>query len=106
VVTSSITNYQQTGKLDSAETCVQLGGHVFKQAGNTSVESPDAWVGLETVGGLLLQSTKTNELGRYIFEMVRPGQYKLKARVIGLPEKETPPINVPGATSDYDVTLP
>jgi hypothetical protein len=105
-VTSSITNYQQTGKSDSVETWVQVGGHVFKQSGNTNIESPDAWVGLETVGGQLVQSTKTNELGRYIFTMVRPGQYKLKARVVGLPEKETTPIDIPGAAGDYDVTLP
>ena len=105
MVTTGITEYRQTDKPDTAEVWIQIGGHVFKKSGAANVEIPDAWVGLETVGGEPLHSTKTNALGRYTFSKLQSGQYKLKARATGFPEKERP-IDVPSPTGEYDVTFP
>jgi hypothetical protein len=104
MVTTRITEYRQMDKPETAEIWIQIGGHVFKKSGNANVKIPDAWVGIET-GGRLLQSTNTNELGRYTFSKLQSGQYKLKARATGFPEKERP-IDVPSPTGEYDVTFP
>jgi hypothetical protein len=105
MVTTRITEYRQMDKPETAEIWIQIGGHVFKKSGNANVEIPDAWVGLETATGDPLQSTKTNALGRYTFAKLQSGQYKLKARATGFPEKERP-IDVPSPTGEYDVTFP
>lgn len=105
MVTNTITSYQQREHLNTAEVLIQIGGHVFNKSGNTTIEVPDAWVGIETIAGDFRQTTKTNALGRYTFEKLRPGQYKLKARTKGFPEKEWP-VDVPTPTGKYDLTFP
>jgi hypothetical protein len=102
MVTTRITEYRQTNKPDTAEVWIQIGGHVRQQ----TTPLVDAWVGLETLAGQMVQSTRTNELGRYIFENLQPGQYKLKSRVVGFPENERSPIDVPSPTGEYDLTYP
>jgi hypothetical protein len=91
--------------MNGPETWIQVGGHVFKRSGNKNVEVPDAWVGLETTGGEALQSTTTNELGRYIFVKLKPGQYRLNARAVGMNLPQPRDITVPSPTGEYDLTL-
>ncbi|MEO8338182.1 MAG: Pvc16 family protein [Nitrospirota bacterium] len=102
MVTTRITEYRQTNKPDTAEVWIQIGGHVRQQ----TTPLADAWVGLETLAGQIVHSTNTNELGRYTFENLQPGQYKLKSRAVGFPEKERSPIDVPSTTGEYDLTYP
>lgn len=84
---------------------IQIGGHVFKRSGNNNVEVPNAWVRLETVAGVGVQSTKTNELGRFIFVKLKPGQYRLNARAVGMSLPQPRSITVPSKTGEYDLTL-
>jgi hypothetical protein len=84
---------------------IQIGGHVFKRSGNNNVEVSNAWVRLETVAGVLVQSTTTNELGRFTFVKLRPGQYRLNARAVGMTLPQPRSITVPSPIGEYDLTL-
>ena len=84
---------------------IQIGGHVFKRTGNDKIEVPDAWVGLETVAGVVVESTKTNELGRFTFVKLKPGQYRLNARAVGMSLPQPRSVMVPSPTGEYDLTL-
>src|SRR5262249_47565759 len=50
-VTTSIASYQQREHVGTTEVLIQIGGYVFNKSGNTTVEVPDAWVGIETIAG-------------------------------------------------------
>lgn len=99
MVTTRITEYRQDGQPSSAETWVQIGGQVLTPAGVTVA---DAWVQIETRTGAPLETTRTNELGRFTFADLRPDQYRLRARVAGLGEKSRE-VNVPAHTGEYDI---
>jgi Pvc16 N-terminal domain len=61
-----------------------------------------AWVALEDVAGRQLHTTTTDALGRFIFVQLKPGNYTLRTRVTGFPEK-VQPIEVPSLSGEYDV---
>jgi hypothetical protein len=52
-----------------------------------------------------LQSTTTNDRGRFTFLNLRPGSYVLRARALGLGEL-TPSrtVDVPSPTGEYDLS--
>lgn len=91
--------------MNTPEVWIQIGGHVFKKPGNTRVEVPDAWVGLEAITGEFLQSTKTNSLGQYTFEKLRSGRYNLSARMIGAQQPLSRSVDVPSSAGEYDLTF-
>jgi hypothetical protein len=105
-VTATITNYQQVNLPESTEVSVNIGGHVIRRSGNTNFEIADAWVSLETSTGEFLQATTTNSSGQFIFERLTPGQYQLKARTVGFPEKTSPLFDVPSPSGQYDLMFP
>jgi hypothetical protein len=63
------------------------------------------WVSLETVPGELLQTTQTNDAGRFTFGDLHPGTYVLRTRALGLAEI-TRNIDVPSPTGEYDLQFP
>jgi hypothetical protein len=63
------------------------------------------WVILETLAGERLQTTQTNNLGRFTFGDLHPGQYVLRTRALGLAEI-TRQIEVPSPTGEYDLQFP
>jgi hypothetical protein len=63
---------------------------------------PELWVELETLGGEKLQMTQTDDLGRFTFRELRPGQYRLRTRALDL-VGITRDIEVPSPSGEYDL---
>jgi hypothetical protein len=103
MVTTRLIEYRQMGKPETAEIWIQIGGHVLDATVNPVLPMVDAWVQLETTGGVALQTTKTNQLGRFTFERLQPGPYQLRWR--GGTHSEPPPraIEIPSPTGEYDL---
>jgi hypothetical protein len=101
VVTTRITEYRlwNTG-LDTAEVWIQIGGHVLDATQAPPAPVPRAWVRMETLAGERLQTTETNDLGRFSFGELRAGRYRLRARAAGLGET-TRDVDVPSPTGEY-----
>jgi len=106
MVTTRITEYRQLGLPETAEVWIQIGGQVLDKNVNPPVPLHGAWVGLETASGEPLETTETNELGRFTFSDLRAGRYRLRTRVAGLGEKERPDVDVPSSTGEYDLIFP
>lgn len=106
MVTTRITEYRQTGKLETAEVWIQIGGHVLDKSTNLPKPIVNAWVRLEKTTGEALQTTTTNALGRFTFDRLQPGQYQLVWRAQGFPIPAGPRlITVPSPTGEYDLTV-
>lgn len=101
MVLTRFADYRITGRPDSAEVLVQIGGHVLRQGTPVS----DARVNLETSGGAVLATLRTGTDGRFTFEGLAPDSYVLRTRAVGLPVV-TRAINVPSATGEYDLVYP
>jgi hypothetical protein len=106
MVTTRITEYRQLGRPETAEVWIQIGGHVLDASVNPPAPLPGAWVRLETATGEPLQTTETNELGRFTFSDLRAGRYQLRTRVASLGEKKRPDVDVPSSTGEYDLIFP
>jgi len=108
-VTTLMTRYQSGSEIASAEEQVMIGGRVLDaNHGPVADAKPvaDAWVQLETLANVQLQTTKTNELGQFTFAGLKVGSYILRTRVVGLGEL-TPPrtIDIPSPSGEYDLTF-
>lgn len=106
MVTTRITEYRQSGRAETAEVWIQIGGHVLDATaplpGGGPSPVPDAWVELENLAGERLQTTQTNEQGRYTFGELRPGRYRLRTRGSGQGQI-TRDVDVPSPTGEYDL---
>jgi hypothetical protein len=102
MVTTRIIEYRQAGRPETAEVWIQIGGHVLDATVNPPVPVAGAWVRLETAAGEPLQTTESDQLGRFTFGDLRAGRYKLRTRVVRLGELELP-IDVPSLTGEYDL---
>lgn len=103
MVTTRITEYRQSGYPATAEIWIQIGGHVLDGTVNPAVPLADAWVQLETSTGTPLQTTRTNERGRFTFERLQAGPYQLRWRAGARPEPAPRAIEVPSPTGEYDL---
>jgi hypothetical protein len=109
MVTTRITEYRQAGKPETAEVWIEIGGHVLDTAHPDPVTGdptpvPGAWVRLETTTGAPLQTTETDERGRFRFGGLRAGPYQLNWRAAGQPTPAAPrAIDVPSPTGEYDL---
>ena len=105
MVTTRITEYRQTGRLETVEVFIQIGGTVTDAGGNPV---GGAWVRLETPADDPLQTTYTDERsaseGRFTFLKLAAGDYQMRVRASGFTE-EVRDITVPSSTGEYDVTL-
>ncbi len=109
-VTTRITEYRPTGQPDSAEVRVQqIGGYVLDTLNPLPNGSPapvaNAWVRLESTGGEPLQTTTTDELGRFIFGNLQPGGYQMRWRAGNRPEPAPRAIDIPSPTGEYELTF-
>jgi hypothetical protein len=102
MVTTRITEYQQTGRPESAEIWIQIGGHVLDATVDPPLAVADAWVRLETLAGEPLQTETTGDLGRFTFGDLQPGSYRLRARATGRDEIDRDVV-VPSGTGEYDL---
>lgn len=104
MVTTRITEYRLVDNQEPGEVWIQIGGHVINAKVNPHVPVAGAWVGLETTAGELVQTTETNEQGRFTFNNLQVGRYRLRVRAVGWGEL-TPPrvVDVPSPTGEYDL---
>jgi hypothetical protein len=99
-VATQLTGLGQPGSAD-AEVLVQIGGSVLDAAG---APVPGAWVRIEATDGSRARSTETAGLGRYTFDRLAAGRYRVRVRASGLGERVRE-IDVPGGGGDYDVSF-
>jgi hypothetical protein len=107
MVTTKIVEYRQTGIPETAEVWISIGGRVLDSntlVNNEPTAVPEAWVELTDINDRRLQLKQTNELGRFTFEDLTAGRYKIKSEAIGL---SAPPrvIDVPSPTGEDDLIL-
>ena len=107
MVTTSITDYGSRGALTSFETLIGIGGHVLDTSnplpGGVPAPVEDAWVGLESAAGVPIGDRRTDALGRFVFERLRPDRYQLRWRAEGRPDPPPRVIDVPSPTGEYDL---
>jgi hypothetical protein len=99
-VLTRIAAYEQGDRPGTAETLVQIGGRVLDSAG---AMVPGAWVQLRNALGEPLQTMRSDQLGRFTFAGLKPGQYRLSWRVAGLPDSPPRLIEVPSFSGEYDL---
>jgi hypothetical protein len=105
MVTTRITEYRQTGRPETAEVWIQIGGHVLSTPSppeNTPLPVHGAWVRLESLTGQALQTTETDTAGRFTFGALRGGRYRVRTRATGLGEISRD-VDVPSPTGEYDL---
>lgn len=109
MVTTRITEYRARDASGAGEVWIEIGGTV--RDGNVPVPPgqpapivASAWVSLETTTGTRVQLTRTNALGRFAFNQLRVGDYRLRISNESLGEV-TRDIHVPSPTGEYDATF-
>jgi hypothetical protein len=114
LVTTRITEYRQSGKPETAEVWIQIGGTVLDTSDATKPPKPvaRARVQLETetgnpaTEGQLLKATETDALGRFTFGELIPGRYRLRVSAPAFGQKLLTNLDVPSPTGEYDVRFP
>lgn len=106
MVTTTITEYRQTGLPGTAEVWIRIGGHVLDAVNPLPSGAPapvnGAWVELQDAAGARLQLTRTNELGRFSFGELQPGGYRLLSQITGSAPL-TRVLDVPSPSGEYDL---
>jgi hypothetical protein len=102
MVTTRILEFRQSGKPETAEVWVQIGGTVLDPGGSTV---QGAWVRLETPSGEGLQTTETSDLGRFTFGALRFGPYRLHV-IDGALGELIRDVDVPSPQGEYDLAYP
>jgi hypothetical protein len=112
MVTTRRTEYRQTGRPETAEVWIEIGGHVFSLEGDgvlVRVPVTGAWHTLEQLkDGLLTpvqEPTTTDAEGRFKFARLHEGIYTLRVRAQGFEEGLREDIAVPSPDGNYDVSL-
>lgn len=106
MVTTRITEYRISGQPETAETWIQIGGHVLDATVDPPAPVAGAWVQLETPAGQRLQTATTDKQGRFTFLRLRAGNYQLSWRAEGFPLPAGPrPIMVPSPSGEYDLSF-
>jgi hypothetical protein len=106
MVTTRITEYRLSGRPETAEVWIQIGGHVLDTANPLPSGAPapvaGAWVELQNLAGERLQLTQANEAGRFTFGDLRAGSYRLRTQAPGL-APITRVVDVPAPSGEYDL---
>jgi 5-hydroxyisourate hydrolase-like protein (transthyretin family) len=102
MVTTRITEYRQMGRPDTAEEWIQIGGHLLDATVTPPVPVSGAWVQLENLVGEALETSETDEQGRFTFAELRAGQYRLRSRATGFVATSRE-IEIPSPTGEYDL---
>jgi hypothetical protein len=109
MVTTMMTRYRVSGVPQSDELWMHIGGRVVDTGTPLPDGSPSpvagAWVRLETLTGVLVRRTVTDEQGRFRLDQLREAQYRLRTGAVGLGE-QTRLVDVPAETGEYDLAFP
>jgi len=108
MVTTTITEYLQRDKPETAEVWIQIGGHVLDTVNPLPDGSPRPVAAArveirDAVSGELAEQTETDVAGRYWFVRLRAGRYKLLASAPGLTMASPRAVVVPSLTGEYDL---
>jgi Pvc16 N-terminal domain/Carboxypeptidase regulatory-like domain len=103
IVTTTITDHTLAGVDAAGERWARIGGAVLDATVAPAVPLPGAWVALETAAGALVETTRANASGRFVFSAVRPGPYRLRWRAGGRPEPAPRLLDIPSPTGEYDL---
>lgn len=106
MVTTRITEFRVADGAAVTDIWIQIAGLALDTAAPRPDGSPGpvagAWVRLESLTGEVLQQQETDALGRFTFANLRPGSYRLRARVQGRGEVLRV-IQVPSPSGEYDL---
>ena len=94
-------------RLESPERLLTIGGQVIR--GSPAQVVSGAWVQLVGLAPVDLQSINrrviTTAQGRFVFERLQPGQYRLRTVALGVGEQQRD-VELPSSTGEYDLRLP
>lgn len=103
MVTTIITRYRHSQDPLFTETLYHIGGHVLDTRGGSPLPVDHACVYLEGDDGRRIQFVETNEQGRFTFQHLRAGSYRLSWVAEGIPPETPREITVPSPTGEYDL---
>jgi len=103
LVTTRITQYRSPGSGDSFEFWAEIGGTVFDATVSPPAEVPGVWVAIADTSGTQLANTTTDQRGRFIFNLIHPGDYQLRFAASNHPAAPPRNITVPSPTGEYNL---
>jgi hypothetical protein len=101
MVTTRIAEFRASEHPETAEVWIQIGGQVFDTANPPGLVN-GAWVRLMTAADEPLQIMQTNELGRFTFNGLRAGDFRLRYQAEGLGQKFRD-VEIPSPTGEYNL---
>lgn len=103
LVTTRITDYRQSTGSSQVEAWAEIGGVVI----DTTVAPPapvaGAWVAIDDSSGVQLATAVTDAQGRFIFNLLRPGNYQLRFGAGNRPATAPRNITIPSPTGEYNL---
>jgi hypothetical protein len=109
MVTTVATGYRIDAIAQTEEQWLHIGGQVVDAGALLPDGTPSpvvgAWVRLETLTGVLVRRTVTDDAGRFQFDHLRAAQYHLRAGAVGLGQRNRL-VDVPAETGEYDLSFP
>jgi hypothetical protein len=103
LVTTRITEYRISKIPGDVEMWAEIGGTVYDATVVPPAEVQGASVTIDDSGGSLLATTATDAQGRFIFNLLRPGNYQLRFSATGHPAAPPRDITVPSPTGEYNL---
>jgi hypothetical protein len=102
MVTTRITEYPTPGS-GTLELWAEIGGTVYDATVTPPVEVPGASVAIFNTSGVQVAATTTDTHGRFIFNLLRPGNYQLQFSAASKPVAPPRNITVPSPTGEYNL---
>jgi hypothetical protein len=102
MVTTRITEYQAPDG-SGMELWVEIGGTVSNATVAPAVPLLGASVAIFNTGGVQLDATTTDGQGRFIFNLLRPGNYQLQFAAAGFPTPPPRNLAVPSPKGEYNL---
>lgn len=103
MVTTRITEYDPPSGSGAPERWAEIGGVVYNTTVTPAVTVPGASVAIFDTSGVKLNSTTTDPQGRFIFNLLRPGDYQLQFAAPSFPVPPPRNITVPSPTGEYNL---
>lgn len=103
MVTTRITDYRQTTSAGLVEAWAEIGGIVIDTTVVPAVPVADAWVAIYDTSGQQLATTSTDSQGRFIFNLLRPGNYQLRFGAVNRAATAPRNITIPSPTGEYNL---
>jgi hypothetical protein len=101
MVTTRIAEFRRSDQPETGDVWIQIGGQVFDTANPPALVN-GAWVRLMTPADEPLQITQTDSLGRFTFNGLRAGSFRLRYQAPGLGLKFRD-VEIPSPTGEYDL---